>query len=470
MDVYMPREDSFLLERCVKEHARGKVCDMGSGCGILSFAAAKAADEVFAVDVNPAAIEEIKRQVPLMKVKNVHIFLSHFFSKVPKGLMFDCIVCNPPYLPTDKRVPDVALDGGKNGYEWTLQFLGQAKHRLTNDGVILLLFSSLSKKRVIDHALDADGWTREAIAEENLDFETLYVYKLSRKRLIAKGKRGMVAAGVFRGKKIVVKEKNPASKEDTLQFEADVLRRVNALGIGPKFMFFRKGKLGMEFIDGVRIMDFLRSAEPDRCRRVLRDVLEQCFLLDMAGIVKEEMTNPYKHIIVRKGKSVFIDFDRSRIRGRADNVTQVLQFFCSRTMQELLEGKLKVRRVSPALLGGYKRLPSRAAFLRILAEAGLASFNERCYALLSQVPGGKVTTYESLAKALSTKAYRAVGNAMNKNPYAPEIPCHRVVKSDGSIGGFAGGVKKKAGLLAEEEITVQKGKIVNIEDHLFMLS
>ena len=70
------------------------------------------------------------------------------------------------------------------------------------------------------------------------------------------------------------------------------------------------------------------------------------------------------------------------------------------------------------------------------------SFNERCYKLLRTVPEGKLTTYKDLAHALGTKAYRAVGNAMNKNPYAPEVPCHRVVNANGAIGGFAFGTDK----------------------------
>ncbi|MSS74028.1 MGMT family protein [Candidatus Pacearchaeota archaeon] len=71
------------------------------------------------------------------------------------------------------------------------------------------------------------------------------------------------------------------------------------------------------------------------------------------------------------------------------------------------------------------------------------SFNERCYNLLRKVPKGKITTYKALANTLKTKAYRAVGNAMNKNPYAPEVPCHRVINTDGKLGGYAQGLKKK---------------------------
>lgn len=87
------------------------------------------------------------------------------------------------------------------------------------------------------------------------------------------------------------------------------------------------------------------------------------------------------------------------------------------------------------------------------------NFNEKCYQLLSKVPKGRVTTYKALAEALGTKAYRAVGNAMNKNPYAPKVPCHRVVKSSGEIGGFVSGTSNKIKMLRKEGIKIENNKI-----------
>lgn len=91
-------------------------------------------------------------------------------------------------------------------------------------------------------------------------------------------------------------------------------------------------------------------------------------------------------------------------------------------------------------------------------------FNQKIYQLLKQVPAGKVTTYKALAQALDTKAYQAVGNALKHNPNAPYIPCHRVVKSNGHIGGFNGQTKgkeiqRKIKLLKQEGIEINKGKI-----------
>lgn len=92
------------------------------------------------------------------------------------------------------------------------------------------------------------------------------------------------------------------------------------------------------------------------------------------------------------------------------------------------------------------------------------SFAEEIYTKLRQVPAGKVITYKQLALSLGSKAYRAVGTAMKNNPYAPEVPCHRVVRSDGMVGGFMGRtdgeeVAKKVVLLRNEGVEVIGGRI-----------
>ena len=88
------------------------------------------------------------------------------------------------------------------------------------------------------------------------------------------------------------------------------------------------------------------------------------------------------------------------------------------------------------------------------------SFSEQCYSILRKVPLGKVTTYGEIARAVGNpRAVRAVGNAMNKNPHAPRVPCHRVVGSDGSMTGFASGIGKKIKMLKDEGVVVEKEKI-----------
>jgi len=94
------------------------------------------------------------------------------------------------------------------------------------------------------------------------------------------------------------------------------------------------------------------------------------------------------------------------------------------------------------------------------------NFNQKCYELLSQIPQGKISTYKQIANILNTKAYRAVGNAMAKNPNPIIVPCHRIIKSDGHIGGYILGIKKKISLLKNEGIVIKQGKVIDFEKHI----
>lgn len=87
---------------------------------------------------------------------------------------------------------------------------------------------------------------------------------------------------------------------------------------------------------------------------------------------------------------------------------------------------------------------------------------------LKRVPKGYVTTYQLLARAVGRpRAARAVGNALHGNPDAPVVPCHRVVCSDGSLGGYAFGSAKKTALLKKEGVKVKNGKIINFKNIVY---
>jgi deoxyribonuclease V len=95
-------------------------------------------------------------------------------------------------------------------------------------------------------------------------------------------------------------------------------------------------------------------------------------------------------------------------------------------------------------------------------------FIEYFYTLVKQIPKGKVSTYGALARALGDiRASRAVGRMLNQNPYAPIVPCHRVVMSDGSLGGFGTGIGNKIKLLAKEGVKVSENDIVDFENVFF---
>jgi len=91
-------------------------------------------------------------------------------------------------------------------------------------------------------------------------------------------------------------------------------------------------------------------------------------------------------------------------------------------------------------------------------------FQKRVYAALKQVPRGRVTTYKQLAECLGCRSCRAVGQALKRNPYAPQVPCHRVIASNLTPGGFRGqrtgaALRRKLELLAKEGVRFRAGKL-----------
>jgi O-6-methylguanine DNA methyltransferase len=103
----------------------------------------------------------------------------------------------------------------------------------------------------------------------------------------------------------------------------------------------------------------------------------------------------------------------------------------------------------------------------------LSDFQKRVLASLSLVPQGHVTTYAALAEFIDCPSPRAVGQALRKNPASPKIPCHRIVRADGSLGGFFGSTSpalaaRKIALLAAEGVII--GPTGRVPDHLILRS
>jgi methylated-DNA-[protein]-cysteine S-methyltransferase len=92
------------------------------------------------------------------------------------------------------------------------------------------------------------------------------------------------------------------------------------------------------------------------------------------------------------------------------------------------------------------------------------TLEHRVYKKLLEVPKGKVTTYSELAKAVGLKnGQRAIGRIMSNNPFPVIVPCHRVILSNGSIGGYMWGEKVKKNMLSREGVKIENGKILDSE-------
>jgi len=102
-----------------------------------------------------------------------------------------------------------------------------------------------------------------------------------------------------------------------------------------------------------------------------------------------------------------------------------------------------------------------------LENSYLTTFQKKVLELTKKIPKGKVATYGLLAKMLGdVYLSRAVGNALNKNPFPIVVPCHRVVRSDGFVGGFAKGTEAKVKLLKEEKVMINSKNKINLTIYL----
>lgn len=120
-----------------------------------------------------------------------------------------------------------------------------------------------------------------------------------------------------------------------------------------------------------------------------------------------------------------------------------------------------------------KRKDNGAFVAMVAGGQALTAFQRQVYAVVAQIPRGRVMTYQGLARAIGCGSCQAVGQALRRNPLAPAVPCHRVIKSDLSIGGFAGAreggeVVRKLALLAEEGVLFTNGRLQNPELVIFL--
>jgi release factor glutamine methyltransferase len=361
MDIYEPAEDSYLLQRFVRKYAFGRVLEIGTGSGIQAITAAanKNVREVIAVDINEEAIQKLKESKEFQLSGKIKAKLSDLFSNVKN--QFDTIIFNPPYLPQDKIgdevIEDLALYGGKFGWEVSERFFPEVTNYLSSSGKILFLFSSLTNKEKIEEIISENLLDFKELSEEKLPmFETLYVYLIEKSDLLRElerkgveqikyfthGKRGNIFTGVIDKSKLVkkffptqsdivkvgIKVKREESKAmSRMENESNWLKVLNKKNIGPRYMFSGEDYLVYQFAEGEFILDWAKDKPIEEVKKVLLEVLEQCYIMDSLGVNKEEMHHPMKHVIVGENV-VLLDFERCSRTEKPKNVTQVIEFIC----------------------------------------------------------------------------------------------------------------------------------------------
>jgi len=337
--VYEPQEDSFLLKEFVKRYAKGVALDMGTGSGLQAREAAhnKRTTKVFAVDIDRRAVAFAKKAANHRHHKKVNWIVGDLFSPFKNKLhYFDTIIFNPPYLPQDHKVRDIALEGGRRGHETIERFLNEVNNYLKPDGIILLVFSSLTPE--VQNLLQRNMLIGKEVGKTHMFFEDIFVYLIKRSSILnqlekkgicdikffAPGHRGLVFIGKYKNKKVAIKIKHPESTAgETIVREANMLKEVNKHGIGAKYLFHSPQFLVYEFVEGKYLRELFKSKN---IRSICKKILEQCFMLDLLHINKQEMTRPYKHAIIKGKKVTLIDFERARKVEEAHNVTQFCEF------------------------------------------------------------------------------------------------------------------------------------------------
>ncbi|CAI5746314.1 unnamed protein product [Peronospora destructor] len=215
---------------------------------------------------------------------------------------------------------------------------------------------------------------------------TVLATKVANLRFFARGKRGVLYAGELRSndKPVVAKLAADATFAGSVTLEARWIRAVNRMGIGAKLIDAGSGWFLCEQLEGKNVVEFLgqnhKVTTPANALWVIREMLCQCFSMDLMGVNKEEMTHPHRHIIVHRSmqlpgnwRCTFIDFEKCSSSKKPKNVTQLCQFLSSPRMIALLASKhvkldiLKLRQSTKR----YKQNLSTHTFSDIMHVFGL---------------------------------------------------------------------------------------------------
>ena len=176
--------------------------------------------------------------------------------------------------------------------------------------------------------------------------------------VLGKGYVGIVILGRMKNRTVAIKIRRTDSSRAELKTEAGLLRLVNEVQVGPKFIASSRNFLVMEYLDGIRIGNWISTKKTvEELKRTLYKVLQDCRRLDTAGIDHGELSTISKHVIVGR-KTTMIDFESSSIHRRVSNVTSAAQgLFIGSGISRIVTGTYKTgtKKSIIAALRRYKR-------------------------------------------------------------------------------------------------------------------
>jgi len=194
--------------------------------------------------------------------------------------------------------------------------------------------------------------------------------------VLGKGCVGIVTIAYTNGEKVALKIRRVDAGRSGMQKEAKMLKKANSVHVGPKLLCVSKDFLLMQFVDGDLFPKWIKKQRgKTRIRKVLREVLEQCWRLDTAGLDHGELSYAPKHIIIDKSDVPFIvDFETASLNRKPSNVTSICQFlFISGLVAKQMAEKLgeKNEKTIIEALRRYKSDRTRENFEIVLEACGL---------------------------------------------------------------------------------------------------
>ncbi len=198
--------------------------------------------------------------------------------------------------------------------------------------------------------------------------------KIGKLGVLGKGCIGIVVKALLDGSEVALKIRRTDADRATMEREAGFLKIANGAGVGPKLLASSRNFLAIELAGGVKIIDWLK---PDRSRdeivSVARQILEQCFRLDGAGLDHGELSNLNKHVLVGERVTI-IDFESASAERRVSNVTSVAQWlFVGGPMAQKVRDILGIGSTDIVIkaLRSYKNESIKENFESLLSILGL---------------------------------------------------------------------------------------------------
>jgi putative serine/threonine protein kinase len=194
--------------------------------------------------------------------------------------------------------------------------------------------------------------------------------------VLGKGCVGIVTLACRNHEEVALKIRRVDADRSRMQREAALLRKANSVSVGPGLLAVSRNFLIMQFIDGTLLPRWLVGCKgKSQIRTVLREVLEQCYRLDKAGIDHGELSHAPKHVIIDDEDEPFIvDFETASLNRRPSNVTSISQFlFVSGTVAVTTAEKLGLRNKEAIIeaLRCYKADRVRENFEAVMEACGL---------------------------------------------------------------------------------------------------